>query len=75
MVAIPLLRVQKTAEMDELCDVYRGDECVMLGASLLQAAELLNIEMFDLAVTILKHGRCLVGEFKAVPSEDRAAPT
>jgi hypothetical protein len=58
--------------MNERCDVYRGDKYVMHGASLRQAAELLNIEMFDLAVTILKHGCCMVGEFSAVPSEENA---
>ena len=52
--------------MDERCDVYRGDECVIRGASLQQAAELLNIEMFELAVTILKYERCKVGEFSVV---------
>jgi hypothetical protein len=56
--------------MNERCDVYRGNECVIHGASLRQAAELLNIDMFDLAVTILKHGRCMVGEFSAVPSQE-----
>ena len=54
--------------MDELCDVYRGDECVIRGASLQQAAKLLNIDMFELAVTILKYERCKVGEFSVVPS-------
>jgi hypothetical protein len=56
--------------MNECCDVYLADERVMHGASLRQAAELLHIEMFDLAVTILKDGRCMVGEFSAVPSEE-----
>jgi hypothetical protein len=42
----------------------------MRGASLKQAAELLDIEMLDLAATILEYGRrCSVGEFSAVPSE------
>jgi hypothetical protein len=54
--------------MDERFDVYRGGECVMRGASLKQAAELLDIEMLDLAATILEYGRCFVGEFSAVPS-------
>ena len=40
------------------------------GASLQQAAKLLNIDMFELAVTILKYERCMVGEFSVVPSED-----
>ena len=35
--------------MDERCDVFRGDECVIRGASLQQAAKLLNIDMFELA--------------------------
>jgi hypothetical protein len=52
--------------MDECCDVYRGEECVMHGASLRQAAELLNIDMFELAVSILKDERCMVGEFSVV---------
>jgi hypothetical protein len=56
--------------MDERFDLYRGSECVMRGASLQQAAELLNIEVFDLAATILEYGRCAVGEFSAVPSRD-----
>ena len=47
----------------------------MRGASLQQAAELLNIESFDLAMTILEHGRCVVGELSAVPSEDWPAST
>ena len=38
------------------------------GASLQQAAKLLNIDMFELAVTILKYERCKVGEFSVVPS-------
>jgi hypothetical protein len=50
------------------CDVYRGDECMIRGASLQQAAQLLNIDMFELAVTILKYERCKVGEFSVVPS-------
>jgi hypothetical protein len=56
--------------MDERFDVYRGGECVKRGASLQQAAELLDIQMFDLAATILEYGRCAVGEFTAVPSDD-----
>ena len=56
--------------MNERCDVYRGDECVIRGASLQQAAELLKIDMFELAVTILKYERCKVGEFSVVPSAD-----
>ena len=52
------------------CDVFRGDQCVIRGASLQQAAKLLNIDMFELAVTILKYERCMVGEFSVVPSED-----
>ena len=59
--------------MDERFDLYRGSECVMRGASLQQAAELLNIEMFELAATILEYGRCAVGEFSAVPSKDSPA--
>jgi hypothetical protein len=35
--------------MDQRCDVFRGDECVIRGASLQQAAKLLNIDMFELA--------------------------
>jgi hypothetical protein len=56
--------------MDERFDLYRGGECVLRGASLRQAAELLNIEMFELAMTVLEYGRCVVGEFSAVPSEN-----
>jgi hypothetical protein len=56
--------------MDERLDLYRGGECLMRGASLRQAAELLNIEIFDLAATVLEHGHCVVGEFSAVPSEN-----
>jgi hypothetical protein len=37
------------AGMDQRCDVFRGDECVIRGASLQQAAKLLNIDMFELA--------------------------
>jgi len=59
--------------MDERFDLYRGGECVMRGASLRQAAELLNIDMLDLALTMLKYGRCVVGEFRAVPSEGQPA--
>jgi hypothetical protein len=66
---------ERAAGMDERFDVYRGGECVMRGVSLRQAAELLNIEMFDLAETILKYGRCVVGEFSAAPSEDWPAST
>ena len=58
------------AGMDQRCDVFRGDECVIRGASLQQAAKLLNIDMFELAVTILKYERCKVGEFSVVPSAD-----
>jgi len=36
------------AGMSERFDVYRGGECVLRGASLRQAAELLNIETIDL---------------------------
>ena len=61
--------------MDERCDVYGGDECVIRGASLQQAAELLNIDMFELAVTILKYERCMVGEFSVVPSADVQDPS
>jgi hypothetical protein len=68
-------RCEGAAAMDERFDLYRGGECVMRGASLRQAAELLNIEMFDLAETILRYGRCVVGEFTAVPSEDWPAST
>jgi hypothetical protein len=57
------------------CDVYRGDECVLRGGSLRQAAELLNIDMFELAVTILKYERCMVGEFSVVPSADVQDPS
>jgi predicted nucleotidyltransferase len=56
--------------MDQRFDVYRGAECVQRAASLRQAAELLKIEMIDLAVTTLNYGRCMVGEFSAFPSED-----
>ena len=59
--------------MNECIDLYRRGQCVIRGASLQQAAELLNVEIFDLAVTILKNGRCVVGEFRAVPSEDLLA--
>jgi hypothetical protein len=59
--------------MDERFDVYRGGERVMRSASLRQAAELLNIDMFDLALTVLQHGRCVVGEFSAMPSEGQPA--
>jgi hypothetical protein len=61
--------------MDQRFDLYRGGECVKRGASLQQAAELLNIEVLDLAATILQYGRCVVGECSAVPSEDRPAST
>ena len=60
--------------MDERFDVYRGGACVMRGASLRQAAELLNIEMFELAATVLEYGSCVVGEFSAVPSKDSPSP-
>jgi hypothetical protein len=60
IVAIQTARVRKRTEMNERCDVYLADERVMHGASLRQAADLLNIEMFDLAVTILRDGRCMV---------------
>ena len=59
--------------MDERFDVYRGGECVLRGATLRQAAELLNIEMFELAATVLEYGSCRVGEFSAVPSKDAPA--
>ncbi|HZO02942.1 MAG TPA: hypothetical protein VFB93_17235 [Burkholderiales bacterium] len=55
--------------MDERLDVYRGSECVAHGASLQEAAALLNIQMFDLAMAIFEYGRCVVGEFSALPSE------
>ena len=55
--------------MDERLDLYRGSDCVMRGASLQQAAELLNIDMFDVAATILEYGRCHVRELTAVLSE------
>jgi hypothetical protein len=61
--------------MDQRLDLYRGGECVMRGASLQQAAELLNVESFDLAMAILEDGRCVVGELSAVPSEDWPAST
>ena len=60
----------RAAGMDERFDVYRGSECVLRDASLRQAAELLNIEMLDLALTTLNYGRCMVGVYSAVPSED-----
>jgi hypothetical protein len=56
--------------MDERLDVYRGGECVLRGASLQEAAELLNIQAVELALTILEHHRCVVGEFSAVPSQE-----
>jgi len=59
--------------MNERFDVYRGGECVLRGASLRQAAELLNVETIDLALTVLDYGRCVVGELRAVPSEDPPA--
>jgi len=59
--------------MDERLDVYRGGERVTRSASLRQAAELLDIDMFELALTVLHHGRCVVGEFSAVPNEDQPA--
>jgi hypothetical protein len=55
--------------MDERFDLYRGGECVRRGASLREAAELLQIDALDLALTILNYGRCVVGEFRAVPTE------
>jgi hypothetical protein len=61
--------------MDERFDLYRGDECVRRGASLREAAELLKIDTLDLALTVLKYGRCAVGEFSAVPTEDWTAAT
>ena len=60
--------------MGEYFDLYRGSECVIRGASLREAAEVLDIEMFELAVTVLKYGRCAVGENVAVPSEKSPAP-
>jgi len=63
-------RVKSPAPEDHRFDLYRGGEYVMRRASLRQKAELLNINMLDLAIAILKYGRCLVGEFGAVPSED-----
>lgn len=57
--------------MDERIDLFLRDQCVLRGASLQQAAKVLNVEMFDLAVTILKNGRYVVGDFWAVPSEER----
>jgi hypothetical protein len=59
--------------MDERFDVYRGGECVRRGASLREAAELLKIDVLDLALTVLKYGRCVVGEFSAVPTEGLTA--
>ena len=56
--------------MDERFDLYRGGECVMRGASLQQAAELLNIDILDLATSILHYGHCAVGEFRAVPHQE-----
>jgi hypothetical protein len=66
---------KRAARMDERFDLYRGGECVMRGASLRDAAEVLNIEMFEVAMTMLEYGRCVVGEFSAVPSEDRPSST
>jgi len=57
--------------MEQRFDVYRGGECVMRGASLQQAAELLSIDILDLAETILVYGRCYVGELSAVPIENK----
>ena len=56
--------------MEQRFDLYHGGECVMRGASLQQAAELLSIDILDLAETILVYGRCYVGELSAVPSEN-----
>jgi hypothetical protein len=57
----------------EFCGACAGPLLPLRGASLRQAAELLHIEMFDLAEAILKYGSCAVGEFSAVPSEDSPA--
>jgi hypothetical protein len=38
------------------------------GASLREAAELIGIEMIELATTVLEYGSCMIGEFRAVPS-------
>jgi hypothetical protein len=59
--------------MDERFDVYRGGECVRRGASLREAADVLKIDVLDLALTVMKYGRCAVGEFSAVPTEDWTA--
>jgi hypothetical protein len=56
--------------MDERFDVYRGDECLRQGATLREAAELIGIEMIELATTVLEYGSCMIGEFRAVPSND-----
>jgi uncharacterized protein with GYD domain len=61
--------------MDERFDVYRGGECVKRGASLREAAELLGIEMIELATTVLEYDSCMIGEFRAVPSKDPASPS
>jgi len=55
--------------MEEGFDLFRGDECVRRGASLREAADLLKIDSVDLALTIMKYERCVVGEFRAVPSQ------
>jgi len=56
--------------MDQRFDVYRGTECVMRGASLRQAAELLKIDILDLALSTVDYGSCTVGIFSAMPSKD-----
>jgi hypothetical protein len=56
--------------MDERFDVYRGGECVQRGASLREAAELLGIDMLELATTVLEYGSCMIGELRAVPCKD-----
>jgi len=61
---------QGAAGMDERFDVYRGGECVIRGASLREAAELLGIDMLELAATVLEYGSCMVGECRAVPCKD-----
>ena len=64
---------ERAGGMDERFDLYRGGECVRRGASLREAAELLNIDVLDLALTVLQYRRCVVGEFSAVPTEDLTA--
>jgi hypothetical protein len=54
--------------MEECFDLFRGDECVSRGASLREAADLLKIDSLELALTVIKYERCVVGEFRAVPS-------